>query len=947
MIYCPAAVARRHILVVEHDAKSLREIAVSLEQLGYRVRSAQDGAEALARLEAASPSLLVCAIDVPKLDGYALVRRMAARPTWSKIPVIFLTPGDSMEDRIRGLELGVQDFLPKPVYVGELASRVAILLARRTRHQLARGDVKRLGGELREIASLDIVQLLHRHGRTAVARIFERESRGEMWIQDGQVVDAALKRLRGEEAVFRIFCATEGRFEVEFGDHQRPRLIEGDTEQLIEAAVAHADERRRLQHALPPLRTVLRVDGAALLARMSEIPEELDGVLKLFDGSRTVLSVIDESPFDDLSTMETILKLHSEGLLRIVAGSQPTYPPIPSEPPQEGADAAVARVVGEGRQEEEPPTRRRTDRPASPERPPAAAAADVSPVRRGPPEEPPEPRKRGQATPLAGTDLRAAREEALRRAGLRTSDDGSRPASRSEPALGDEASRTVIGESAADEVIPTAPEELGQTPPPTAAAAPASDDASFDAAFASAFDPSISEVPPASGHPSDSRPPGDSRPPRAETPAADVALAPEPSASPAVAGVAAASSRPTADPRGPAAGARPIEPPPEPSPEPPVAASDHEAAPASSDDEALVRDALMSAVRAGSSEGSAEVSLAALVDSSRDLLPSEALPDGVMPSPAAESSAGGADVTPLSNGVAPQGLAGEAGGAAETADGAPAEAEPESPAADASSDASVDAADTAAVPGELGRSGSVGAPDSTRSPLGDSGLSESFFKAATEEPPDETAEHDEESVPSSALGRAALTPAERERRARRTRVVVIVLAVLAAGILVALLRGVLGGGATATTSSSASPTAVPTGSVPAAGSPTTAPSARPSPSVSAPAPVASVSASASASAASSASASASGELPEVADPKAEAFKFLNMARYADVIPMAKAAIAKDPDDPLPYIYMAEAYGAQGQYEDKRRVYDDCATDADHKNPQYGNCTMFGGKDRNK
>src|SRR5205823_11381557 len=75
------------------------------------------------------------------------------------------------------------------------------------------------------------------------------------------------------------------------------------------------DEWGRLLEQLPPLSTVFEVDHAQLLERLNEIPDELNGILKLFDGKRTLLDVVDGSPFEDLSTLSTITKLYFEGLL--------------------------------------------------------------------------------------------------------------------------------------------------------------------------------------------------------------------------------------------------------------------------------------------------------------------------------------------------------------------------------------------------------------------------------------------------------------------------------------------------------------------------------------------------------------------------------------------------------------------------------------------------------
>jgi DNA-binding response OmpR family regulator len=325
--------AKHHLLLVEREAKTRRLLKVSLEQAGYSVTTARDGADALAKLELATPALVLSATSLPKLDGYALVRRMKENAEWSRIPVIFMVAGESIEDKIRGLELGVEDYLTKPIFVKELLARVAVLLAKRVRRHLSTSVAQtRVQGSLRDLPTIDLLESLETGQQTGVLRISWGDRVGEVTFEDGEIIDARMKRLRGEEVVFRLLCWTEGRFEVELGDIEAERIIESGTRGIIEAGMRHAADYNRLLAELPSQHTVLEVDQAALAERMGDIPGELDGILGLLDGRRSILDVIDESPFDDISTLQTIAKLHGEGLLRRVVGIGGKSPTIPGPP---------------------------------------------------------------------------------------------------------------------------------------------------------------------------------------------------------------------------------------------------------------------------------------------------------------------------------------------------------------------------------------------------------------------------------------------------------------------------------------------------------------------------------------------------------------------------------------------------------------------------------------
>src|SRR6202042_3976808 len=92
---------------------------------------------ALAKLDLSTPALALTDPRLPKVDGYALVRKLKEKPEWAGIPVVFLTSQKSVEDKIRGLELGGEDYLTKPIFVRELLARVNLLINRRTQESIA------------------------------------------------------------------------------------------------------------------------------------------------------------------------------------------------------------------------------------------------------------------------------------------------------------------------------------------------------------------------------------------------------------------------------------------------------------------------------------------------------------------------------------------------------------------------------------------------------------------------------------------------------------------------------------------------------------------------------------------------------------------------------------------------------------------------------------------
>jgi DNA-binding response OmpR family regulator len=324
--------AKKQLLLVDADPRSVRVLEVSLKKSGYSVTTASDGADALAKIDFSAPDLILSDTRLPRLDGYELVRRMKDRPEHAQIPVVFLTSQKSIEDKIRGLELGVEDYLTKPIFVRELIARVNLLLARRTQERMATAVPMsrrtRLSGSLEDMGVVDLLQTFEVSRKTGVGKIGDGRREARIYFRDGKVVDAELGRLRGEEAVYRALIWNSGHFEVEFCPIDREDIIPTSTQGLLMEGMRRVDEWGRLLEQLPPLATLFEVDHEQLVERLNEIPDDLNGILKLFDGKRSLLDVVDDSPFEDLSTLSTITKLFFEGLL-VVSHPAPTRHPPP------------------------------------------------------------------------------------------------------------------------------------------------------------------------------------------------------------------------------------------------------------------------------------------------------------------------------------------------------------------------------------------------------------------------------------------------------------------------------------------------------------------------------------------------------------------------------------------------------------------------------------------
>jgi PleD family two-component response regulator len=133
----------KKVVVVEDEDAVAHLVEAALGDAGYLCLRARDGEEALRLAAREAPDLIILDILMPKVDGYEVVRRLKNDPVQSRIPVLMLTALGSVEDRVRGLGAGADDYVPKPFDMRELLARAQALVRhnRRERDRSATTDL--------------------------------------------------------------------------------------------------------------------------------------------------------------------------------------------------------------------------------------------------------------------------------------------------------------------------------------------------------------------------------------------------------------------------------------------------------------------------------------------------------------------------------------------------------------------------------------------------------------------------------------------------------------------------------------------------------------------------------------------------------------------------------------------------------------------------------------
>ncbi len=354
--------AKQHLLLVDADPKSLRVMEVSLKKAGFTVTSAVNGRDALEKCAISAPDLILSDTKMPEMDGFDLCRRLKLDERFKGTPFIFLTGQKSVEYKVKGLELGVDDYLTKPIYIKEIVTRVNVLLKKKEKERSEKRDLKAsFAGNLSDMSVVDLVQTLEMGKKSGALHIKNKKGHeAVVYFKDGRIVDCALgEKLGGETAFYRLLNWQDGEFAIEFKPIEREERIKTSTQGLLMEGMRRIDEWGRIVEQLPALDRVFVIDYALLADRLAEIPDDVNVLLRLFDGRRTLDQVVEEADYDDLAAAGVLSKLFFEGIIKEVPGqggsSGPALTPAPSHPPQaeatpepEGVDWFAGPVAERG-----------------------------------------------------------------------------------------------------------------------------------------------------------------------------------------------------------------------------------------------------------------------------------------------------------------------------------------------------------------------------------------------------------------------------------------------------------------------------------------------------------------------------------------------------------------------------------------------------------------------
>ena len=234
------------ILVVDDNPAILKLLCQCLEKCGELITAA-DGAAALRKAVETRPDLIISDYSMPQMNGQELFEKLHAQSNTSEIPFVFLASQKEIDERLRAVADGAEDFLVKPFFVRELSRQVRHIIARLYGKKMeklqARGGT--IAGLLSEMSLIDWMQSLEQGRKTCTLLLRSGRETCTLYFNQGQVTHAQCGSLKGNEAVYRVLAWADGEWEVDFTQSSSERTTTMSTQGLMLEGLRLLDEANR------------------------------------------------------------------------------------------------------------------------------------------------------------------------------------------------------------------------------------------------------------------------------------------------------------------------------------------------------------------------------------------------------------------------------------------------------------------------------------------------------------------------------------------------------------------------------------------------------------------------------------------------------------------------------------------------------------------------------
>ena len=341
------------VLVVDDQLDSRVMMRYFLESWGYEVQLAANGKEALEKVQAKPPTLVLLDLELPVMNGFETCERLKSNEATERIPVIMFTGIEQTATKVKGIQKGADDYVVKTVDPEELQARIEMILRRTKRYeaqppessgnnggQHQPRDAHAVSGSLSDLCFPEAMQLIMAYGKSGVLHLRDGERQGRVYLKEGLVEHAQLGETEGEAAFYGLTLWKSGTFSFRVGASAHRTTIDKSGTNLLIEATRRLDEWNVISAKIQsfdayPIRVAFsRAESVRLTHKDWKI-------LFHIDGQTSIRHIADRSGLDLFDTGSIIFNLMNIGIVSVEEEAQTKeeqYNQVPRLEPNLGID---------------------------------------------------------------------------------------------------------------------------------------------------------------------------------------------------------------------------------------------------------------------------------------------------------------------------------------------------------------------------------------------------------------------------------------------------------------------------------------------------------------------------------------------------------------------------------------------------------------------------------
>lgn len=328
------------ILIVVPDFETGGLLRTWLSEAGFESAYVSDGEAALKEASLFRPDVIISDMEMPAGDGWELHRHLRRMPETAAIPFVFLWPHEDVSFRLKGLRMGGDDYICKPLEKEALFGALENVTERAARAG-AFYFRSEFSGDLAQTSLYDLMQIAEMNSKTGefVIKNTDAEKIGSLCFLEGRLVGSKIQDLEGEEAFYALLDHSQGYFEFYEGKTDCSEQITLGNAAILSKACRLLEEEEILKDRVPTLDVLLEINIRQIPPELVTTvgKENLQKILSMIYKKQTVREITGgiygKSGMSRLTAASVLLHLMDAGLLTTREGVSRVKPPPGAEPP--------------------------------------------------------------------------------------------------------------------------------------------------------------------------------------------------------------------------------------------------------------------------------------------------------------------------------------------------------------------------------------------------------------------------------------------------------------------------------------------------------------------------------------------------------------------------------------------------------------------------------------